>query len=241
MWVVGCLGLPITQQVWIYNPGANTWRAGPPYTVDHQGPGAALFNGRGFAVGGGTAGGGSTAVESIRSCTPVPSSAVSRKVHGAFTGDIDLPLVAIGGAVGIECRNGAGSYQMVVTFPNPVTVGGVSVTSGTGSVGSSSVSGGVVTINLIGVTDAQRLGVTLANVNDGTSTGDVLVPMGVLIGDSAGTGNGSVNAGDVGFVKSVSGQTAGAGNFRADVAINGTINASDVGLVKANSGHSLPP
>ena len=52
-------------------------------------------------------------------------------------------------------------------------------------------SGGVVTINLTGVTDAQRLGVTLANVNDGTSTGDVLVPMGVLIGDSAGTGNGT--------------------------------------------------
>ena len=175
------------------------------------------------------------------SCGPVPSSAVSRKVHGAFTGDINLPLVAIGGAVGIECRNGAGGYQMVVTFPNPVTVGGVSVTSGTGNVGSSSVSGGVVTINLTGVTDTQRLGVTLANVNDGTSTGDVLVPMGVLIGDSAGTGNGSVNAGDVGFVKSVSGQTAGAGNFRADIAINGTINASDVGLVKANSGHLLPP
>ena len=120
------------------------------------------------------------------SCAPVPSSAVSRKVHGAFTGDINLPLVAIGGAVGIECRNGAGAYQMVVTFPSPVTVGGVSVTSGTGSVGSSSVSGGVVTINLTGVTDAQRLGVTLANVNDGTNTGDVLVPMGVLIGDSAG-------------------------------------------------------
>ena len=175
------------------------------------------------------------------SCAPVPSSAVSRKVHGAFTGDINLPLVAIGGAVGIECRNGAGVYQMVVTFPNPVTVSGVSVTSGTGSATFSGSGTAVITVNLTGVTDAQRLGVTLANVNDGTSTGDVLVPMGVLIGDSAGTGNGSVNAGDVGFVKSVSGQTAGAGNFRADVAINGTINASDVGLVKANSGHSLPP
>ena len=65
--------------------------------------------------------------------------------------------------------------------------------------------------------------------------------MGVLIGDSAGTGNGSVSAGDVGFVKSQSGVAVGAGNFRADVAINGTINASDIGQVKANSGHSLPP
>ena len=35
---------------------------------------------------------------------PVPTSAVSRKVHGAFTGDINLPLVPINGAVGIEDR-----------------------------------------------------------------------------------------------------------------------------------------
>ena len=66
LWVVGCLGLAINQQVWIYNSGTNSWRAGPPYNVDHQGPGAALFNDRGFAVGGGAAGGGSTAVESVR-------------------------------------------------------------------------------------------------------------------------------------------------------------------------------
>ena len=71
--MVGCLGLAINQQVWIYNPGSNSWRAGPPYSVDHQGPGAALFNGRGFAVGGGTAGGGSTAVESVDGCAaPCP-------------------------------------------------------------------------------------------------------------------------------------------------------------------------
>ena len=66
LWVVGCLGLAINQQVWIYNSGTNSWRAGPPYNVDHQGPGAALYNDRGFAVGGGAAGGGSTAVESVR-------------------------------------------------------------------------------------------------------------------------------------------------------------------------------
>src|SRR4029077_2284333 len=80
LWVVGCLGLAINQQVWIYNSGTNSWRAGPPYNVDHQGPGAALFNGRGFVVGGGAAGGGSTAVESIGPCgtpTPTPTSSPS--------------------------------------------------------------------------------------------------------------------------------------------------------------------
>src|SRR4051812_3637754 len=73
MWVVGCLGLPINQQVWIYNSGSDSWRAGPQYNVDHQGPGAALFNGRGFVVGGGAASGGSTAVESVGPCGPTPT------------------------------------------------------------------------------------------------------------------------------------------------------------------------
>ena len=42
---------------------------------------------------------------------PVPTSAVSRKVHGAAgTFDINLPLVPISGAVGIEYRQqGAGT------------------------------------------------------------------------------------------------------------------------------------
>ena len=60
--------------MWIYNPGSNSWRAGPPYSVDHQGPGAALFNGRGFAVGGGAASGGSAAVESVGPCGPTPTA-----------------------------------------------------------------------------------------------------------------------------------------------------------------------
>jgi hypothetical protein len=106
---------------------------------------------------------------------PVPSAAVSRKTHtGVGTFDIPLPLVAIGGAVGIENRVGAtaGAHQIVVTFPNAVSVGSVAVTNGVGNA-TFSVAGGVVTINLTGVADAQRLGVTLANVNNGSATGDV--------------------------------------------------------------------
>jgi cell division septation protein DedD len=82
--ITGCMGEGINSQVWIYNPGADMWRAGPPYSVDHQAAGAALFNGRGFVVGGGSTGGGygSTAVESIGLCpggtpTPTPSASAS--------------------------------------------------------------------------------------------------------------------------------------------------------------------
>src|SRR5262249_10320562 len=59
----------INQQVWIYNPGSNTWRAGPQYSQSHEGGSAtSLFNTRGNVAGGGAGGGGSTTVESNGPC-----------------------------------------------------------------------------------------------------------------------------------------------------------------------------
>ena len=176
-----------------------------------------------------------------RSCAPIPSGAVSRKTHGgAGIFDINLPLVPIGGAVGIEDRTGAvtGAHTIVVTFANPVTVAGVAVTSGIGAA-TFSVAGAEVTINLTGVADAQRLGVTLMNVNDGTTAGDVLIPMGVLLGDT--NASGGVSGTDVAQTKAQSGATTNAGNFRTDVNANGSITAVDVSLVKFKSGSVLPP
>ena len=166
-------------------------------------------------------------------------SAVSRKVHGtAGTFDINLPIVPVSGAVGIEDRAGSPGHQIVATFTGPVTVGSVTVTTGTGAA-TFSTAGSVCTINLTGVTNAQRLGITLSNVTVGSHNGDVTIPMGVLLGDTS--GNGSVNAGDVSQTKGQSGQAVGAGNFREDVTANGTLNASDVSSVKNNSGTALPP
>ena len=167
-------------------------------------------------------------------------AAVSRKTQGANTYDIPLPLA---GPVGVECRvgQGAGSsdHKIVVTFPNAVSVASATVTSGTGSVvGSPIVAGGVVTVNLTGVTNAQTLKVTLNNVSDGVNISNVVIPMGVLLGDT--TGNGSVNASDVSLTKVKSGQAVDSSNFRTDVTVNGSINASDVSSVKLKSGTALP-
>jgi hypothetical protein len=170
---------------------------------------------------------------------PVAQSAFSRKMHGgAGTFDIPLPLT---GNVGVECRSGGATndYQMIVNFASTVTVESVAVTSGTGTVDSFSVSGSQVTINLSGVTNVQRITVTLHNVNDGTSTGDVPVSMGVLVGDV--NGNAVVNASDVSLTKSQVGQTVSGSNFREDVNANGTISATDVTLVKSDVGTALPP
>ena len=178
---------------------------------------------------------------------PTAIDAASRKNHGP-SGNLDIPLPLTGPA-GIECRSGGatGDYTIVVTFLANVSVTGTpqaAVTSGTGTIGSGGVSNGgavstsgnVVTIPLTNVADVQTLQVTLNNVN---ATSNVTIPMSVLVGDTNATR--SVTASDISLVKSQSGQTAGASNFRADVIANGIINATDLSLVKSRSGSLLPP
>jgi hypothetical protein len=166
----------------------------------------------------------------------VPSS-VSRKMHGATVFDIALPLT---GAAGVECRTGGvnSNHQVIVTFPSAVSLTNASVTTGTGTVSSFTVSGGQVTVNLTGVSNAQTIAITLFGVSDGTNMADVTIPMGVLLGDTS--GNGSVNATDVSLTKSKSGQAVNASNFRTDVTLSNSINSSDVSTVKSKSGTALP-
>ena len=173
--------------------------------------------------------------------------AASRKLHGTTPFDINLPL---SGDFGVECRSSGGSndYQIVVTFENPVALSGSpqatvisgSATIGTGGLangGAVSVSGSVVTVPLTNVTNAQFIRIKLTSVTDGVNTGSVVIPMGILIGDT--TGNGSVNASDVGQTKLRSGQAISTSNFRSDVTANASINATDVGAVKLKSGTAL--
>jgi hypothetical protein len=106
-------------------------------------------------------------------------NALSRKVHGATSFDIPLPLT---GLAGVECRNAGagGSYQVLVTFTTPVTVGGTSIMSRDGlATATHSVSGAVVTLNLSAVANAQTLGITLLNVSNGSTTNNITIPMGV--------------------------------------------------------------
>jgi hypothetical protein len=169
----------------------------------------------------------------------IPTSVVSRKTHGtAGTFDINLPLV---GTPGVECRSGGASndYQLVLTFPAAVTLNNAAFTSGTGSVSSTSGSGTPqITVNLTGITNAQRITISLSSVSDGTSTGDVSVPMSVLVGDT--NGDGSVNSADIAQTKSQSGSALTGSNFREDVTVDGSINSADIALVKSKSGTALP-
>ena len=172
-----------------------------------------------------------------------PNSSVSRKTHPGF-GDFDVNLPTLNFAsspLGIECRTGgaSGVHRIIVTFAGNVTFTGAAVTSGSGSVSSTSGSGtNQLTINLNGITDIQTITVGLFDVNDGSNSTDVGTRMGVLLGDV--NGNKSVNAADVSLVKSNSGSGISAANFRSDVNVNGAISAADVSLVKSKSGNGLP-
>jgi hypothetical protein len=131
----------------------------------------------------------------------------------------------------------------VFTFPTAVTFTGASVTPEAGKSGTMagapiiSPDGRTVMLNLTNVTDAQTIALTLSGVNNGTSTNDITVHMGVLVGDT--NWNGAVNASDVTQTKSRLGQIVTNVNFRSDVSVNGTINASDLVIIKSRSGSSI--
>jgi hypothetical protein len=177
--------------------------------------------------------------------TIVPVGAVSRKTHGsAGNFDVDLPLI---GKPGVEDRSGgaSGNHKIVITFTLPVTIGGsttpppsAATLTGTGSVSAITVNGSVVTVDLTGVANAQNITLTLNNVSDGTNSGNVSIPMGVLAGDT--NADRFCDAVDVSQTKSQSGKTATLANFREDVNVDGFIDAVDTALVKSKSGTSLP-
>ncbi|MEP6602263.1 MAG: dockerin type I domain-containing protein, partial [Nitrospirota bacterium] len=164
---------------------------------------------------------------------------VSRKTHGT-AGVYDLPL-SLGPTIGVECRNSGGQHTLVFTFNNQIVSGNASVASGTGQIaGAPTFSGRTMTVSLTAVSDVQRLTVMLSGVTDAVAQvfPDTAVTIGFLVGDT--TGNGTVNASDIGQTKGQSGAAVTSANFRTDVTANGAISASDIGLVKSRSGASLP-
>ena len=144
----------------------------------------------------------------------------------------------------MECRSGGagGNHSIVFTFTNNVVSGSATVaTVGTGSVAGSPIfSGNTMTVNLTGVSDVQRITVTLSGVTDSFAQvlPETAVSVKMLIGDTS--GNSTVNASDVSQTKAQAGSAVSASNFREDVNTNGSINASDVSLVKSRSGNALP-
>ena len=133
----------------------------------------------------------------------------------------------------------AKAYQLVLTFPGAVTVGGARLDSGAGKVNAATANANTVTVELSEISTAQRIVVKVYGLSDGVTTGEVTVPMHVLVGDA--DGNGNVTSSDTGRIQAQLNLPVEAANFRCDLNANGAINSSDVGLVKASSGGAVPP
>ncbi|MFL6513687.1 MAG: hypothetical protein ACJ8M1_01545 [Chthoniobacterales bacterium] len=171
-------------------------------------------------------------------------TAASRKVHGGDANKtFDIPLGLIG-TPGVECRRGTPTgkdYQVVFKFAAPiVSAGGATVTSkdNMATADGPVVSGTEVAVNLHNVSNAQTVVVTLTNVNDGAHTGNVGVPMSVLLGDI--DANRNVSGSDVNLCKSKVGATLSQSNFRTDVDVTGDVSGSDVNITKSKVGSGLP-
>jgi hypothetical protein len=166
------------------------------------------------------------------------TSAASRHTHGLANQDISIALAQpILGNVTVEPRDIGAGHKILFTFPVSVSSGTVSCKDeGNANVGTCGVSffGSVATVNISAMPDAQRVTVTLANVNGvGVNAGVSIL---FLKGDVDGTR--SVTASDILAAKGKMGQAVGSGTFRNDVDVNNAINATDVTVIKGNSGLS---
>jgi hypothetical protein len=176
----------------------------------------------------------------------VPIGAVSRKTHvGAGDFDVDLPLI---GTPGIECRLGGantGNHKMVITFSGPVTVNGKSNPSpadgsvtGVGSISAITINGSTVTVDLTGVANAQTITVNLTNVSDTLRSGNVAVPMSVLLADVNKTAR--VDSNDVFEVRQNSLTAPTNTTFRDDIDLSGRIDSNDVFVARQQTLTGLP-
>lgn len=166
--------------------------------------------------------------------------AYSRKTQGTKTFDFELPLI---GTLGVECRSSSfasggtqDNFTLLLRFTNKLSsVGSASVTTGVGSVsGTPTINANTMTVNLTGVTNAQKIIVTLNNVRDayGRTLASATVPMGILFGDI--DGNRTVDSKDVNAIKV--GAAISQTTFRQDVNIDGSITQQDANATQNHVG-----
>ncbi len=169
---------------------------------------------------------------------------VSRKMHGS-AGAFDLALPTVGTPATEPRVPGTNNgYQLVYTFPVAISaIGDTVVTQGVATV-ASAVAGpdtNQVTVNLTGVSNAQRLVVTLSQVQDtaGKTLAGIPAHLNVLVGDVDGSGR--TDSGDVTMVRNQNVQAVNQSNFLFDVNLSGRIDSGDVTTTRASTVTALPP
>jgi hypothetical protein len=197
------------------------------------------FQGTSFSKAGGQNSGGFTTQSLVITSSALAfNGAASRKTHGA-AGVFDIPIdpsgsLTAGQPITIEPRAIGTGHQIVFTFSAPVSSSGAPTT--TSGVASAPVfQGNNAVVTLTGVTDLTRVQVNLPGVNG--SAVSAAANVGFVLGDV--NGSRGVTGSDVSIVKSKSGQTTDATNFKMDLNASGGVTGSDVSIVKSRSGQLL--
>jgi hypothetical protein len=182
--------------------------------------------------------GSASANANVTPIAPVLLSVTSTKTHGN-AGPFALPIATvadINANVTVEPRNIDGGHSIVFRFDIPVTSPGdvslVLTLPASGATASATVGTNTneIIVNLTGVSDKQRIAITLSNI-DGVPSAGATTFIGFIAGDV--NNSRSVTPGDVSSVKARAGQTTNSRNFWFDLNASGGINAADVSAVKA--------
>lgn len=168
----------------------------------------------------------------------------SRKSHTGVA-DFDVPInstVPIDGPVSMEPRIIGAGHRIVFQFNRPITdpgtAGAFNAVASPLGMAFAAKSGNDVVVTLTGITENQRVRVTLTNVNGVGVGGSAAASLGFMMGDVNATGK--VNASDISAVKAHVGQAASGDNFRFDLDASGNVTPRDVSVLKARSGLVMP-
>ena len=180
---------------------------------------------------------GPVSVTPIAPPVPVLTAVVSQKIHGS-AGPFELPIAVV--PLTVESRAiGVGHvivFRFDIAITSPGNVALMQTSPAGGAVASAEVKNNEIRVTLTGVTDNQRVTISLANIND-IQNATASASLGFLVGDI--NNSTSVNASDIIGVKARSGQATTAANFKFDVDASGSVNASDISAVKARAGLAL--
>ena len=208
MWVLGGGISNPSNEVDIYNPCSNTWRLGPPFATGRRFFPADTNGSRIWLAGGfDPSGSPLNTMEIFTPSAPWPKAPSHERPMAERAPSMSLChlLAPLGLNRAAAAEPASTPIRFSLPLPTRSRSAGATVTSSDGmAAATQSASGAVVTVDLISVADAQTITITLMNVNDGASAGNVVIPMGILRGDT--NGDRFVNAGDALQTRNRSGQ-----------------------------------
>lgn len=166
---------------------------------------------------------------------------VSRKVHGAGIGALDIPIsvAALDESYSVEPRSTQAGHKIVFQFSgavlNATTIAVTDAFGATITPQSTAFVGNELQLGLPALVSGKRVLITLVGINGAL---DVETAVGFQIGDT--NDSHVVSAADVSALKARRGLPVNTGNARFDLNVDGSIDDADAKMAKVQSGKTIP-